>query len=89
LVVVGQIIAFAERVAHEVWIEVAGNRDGLEGGWETQKVWKLLRMADNSTRMQYNSDFSMNGSRKTKSTRVVFLTVLVSILVFLECCTPD
>lgn len=48
------MIAFAERVAHEVWIEEAGNRDGLGGGWESNKVWKPLKMADNSTCVQHN-----------------------------------
>jgi hypothetical protein len=47
MAVAGQIVTFAERVAHEVWIEEAGNRDGLGGGWETKKLWKPLKMTDN------------------------------------------
>ena len=48
MAVAGQIVTFAERVAHEVWIEEAGNRDGLGGGWETKKLWKSLKLADNA-----------------------------------------
>lgn len=55
MAVAGQIVTFAERVAHEVWIEEAGNRDGfkLGGGWETKKLWKPLRTTDNLGRREH------------------------------------
>lgn len=80
----GRLITFAERVAHEVWIEEAGNRDGLGGGWATKKLWKPLKIADNRDYGKHGENLVDIGCYNDVRFKHDTVNVLSSIYVFFE-----